>query len=257
MNHPLNGFQSGTVVSRYDWNSNLFSLRVKTAPLNYLAGQFTKLALRDDNQEWLRRAYSIVNHPDEHQRSHEIEFLLVSDPTGQLSPRLHQLGIGDELMLGNAGAGFMTLDEVNPVANELWLLSTGTGIGPYLAFLDDENLWKRYDKIILVHAVRFGADLCYSTHIEQLVQTRSERLIYVPIVSREPYRGALSGRIPMLLKSGELESYAGVSLHPHKSFVFVCGNPQMVKETNQALLSKGLTKHLRRQAGQFTSENYW
>ncbi|WP_394243057.1 ferredoxin--NADP reductase [Vibrio astriarenae] len=251
------GFQRGVVVSRRDWTTSQFSIRVKAGTLQYQAGQFTKLAMYEASGELVRRAYSIVNHPSDHAQTGELEFLLVSDPNGQLSPKLNELNLGDEVLVGDTASGFMTLVETNPTATELWMLSTGTGVGPYFSFLDDESIWQRYEKIILVHAVRFGNDLCYSDKIESLQQQHSEVFNYVPVVSRESYPGALSGRIPMLLDSGELESQVGVELSAAKSFVYVCGNPQMVRETSESLIQKGLNKHLRRQAGQFTSENYW
>jgi ferredoxin--NADP+ reductase len=257
MNRYIKGFNRGVVVSRQDWTSSQFSIRVKTDALHYEAGQYTKLAMFDCNDELIRRAYSIVNHPSDHALTGELEFLLVSDPNGQLSPKLHALNLGDDVLVGDSANGFMTLAEANPASTELWMLGTGTGVGPYFSFLDDESIWKRYQKIVLVHAVRHAIDLCYTEKIEALKQQNYEGFHYVPIVSRESHRGALSGRVPMLLNSGELESHAGIKLSMEKSFVYVCGNPQMVRETNESLIELGLSKHLRRKAGQFTSENYW
>lgn len=79
----LKGFNLAKVEKRIDWTGELFSLRVSGAPLTFKAGQFTKLALLDDEGKPISRAYSVVNAPSE---QHEwLEFLIVADPQGQLS----------------------------------------------------------------------------------------------------------------------------------------------------------------------------
>lgn len=79
----------------------------------------------------------------------------------------------------------------------------------------------------------------------------------MPIVSREQTTGVLSGRIPQLLKSRDLEFAASLQLNKEDSFIYLCGNPQMVKESGNSLKSLGFQKHLRQNPGQFSSENYW
>ena len=257
MLQPYIGFNQAVVTKRIDWTENLFSLRVKAPLINYTAGQFVKLAQYDEHQQLIRRAYSIVNHPIDHKATGELEFLIVTDPDGLLTPSLHMLAVGDELLVGHEPAGFMTLDEVPEYTRILWLLSTGTAIGPYLAMLNDKSIAQRFDKVVLVNAARFEAELSYQKEIEQLKLHYQERLVYVRIVSREPVSGALSGRIPMLLKSGALQKAAGVPLESSHSFVYLCGNPNMVRDSSDSLIELGFSKHLRRKPGHFSSENYW
>ncbi len=257
MIEPYIGFNQAIVTKRIDWTENLFSLRIKAPLTDYIAGQFVKLAVYDEQNELIRRAYSIVNHPDDHNETGELEFLIVTDEAGLLTPCLHMLAVGDELLVGKDPAGFMTLDEVPEYTRNLWLLSTGTAIGPYLAMLNDKSIEERFDKVVLVNATRLESELSYQTEIEQLKQRYQERLVYVRIVSREPVSGALSGRIPMLLKNGDLQKAAGVPLEKSNSFVYLCGNPNMVRDCSDCLNELGLSKHLRRKSGQFSSENYW
>tara|TARA_R110001583_G_scaffold22377_2_gene83948 strand:+ start:6935 stop:7708 length:774 start_codon:yes stop_codon:yes gene_type:complete len=257
MLQPYDGFNQAVVTKRIDWTHNLFSLRVKVPFMPYTAGQFTKLAQYDEHNELIRRAYSIVNHPSDHEATGELEFLIISDPNGQLSPRLHRLAVGDELLVGNEPAGFMTLDEVPGHTRHLWLLSTGTAIGPYLAMLNDASIAKRFERVVLVNATRFEEELSYQEEITQLKQDYQERLTYVRIVSRELVSGALSGRIPMLLKSGELQRAVGIPTEGNTHFFYLCGNPSMVRDCSGILKELGFSKHLRRKPGQFSSENYW
>ncbi|WPC72424.1 ferredoxin--NADP reductase [Vibrio porteresiae] len=250
----------GTVVGRHDWTSTLFSITVSAEVAPFQAGQFTKLALQNEQGDWIRKAYSIVNSPDIHLETNEpaasqIEFLIIHVKDGQLSPKLHRLHVGDTVWVGKQAAGFMTLDEIPEYAKELWLISSGTGIGPYLSMLSGPCL--PFDTIVLVHAVRTQPDLVYRQHIEDQLQRYAGRLKYIPIVSRERVEGALSGRIPALIASGELEQAASVSFNPNQSFVYLCGNPEMIRDAKIALNDKGLTKHLRRKPGHVSSENYW
>lgn len=249
------GLVRGQVVERIDWTEQEFSLKVHAPVMPYRAGQFTKLALQNDDGEWIRRAYSIVNHPAHKRGYQEMEFLIISHPGGALSPLLHKLNVADDIYVGKEPAGFMTLDEIPDYAEDLWMLSSGTAIGPFLSMLGEPDL--SFRTMVLVHAVRTEAELVYRQQIKHLQQHYAGRLKYVPIVSSEKVKGVLSGRIPALIQSGKLEQHAEIKLIQRSSFAYLCGNPSMVRDTSEKLKSFGLNKHLRRKQGQFSSENYW
>ncbi len=105
-------------------------------------------------------------------------------------------------------AGFLVLSEL-PDAETLWLISTGTGIAPFLSILRTEAPWKRYRNVVLVHAVRHARELVYRDLICGL-----KNLKYVSFVSRETAPGSLAGRIPAAIGDGRLEAAAGVRLEP-------------------------------------------
>ncbi|MGL6146895.1 MAG: ferredoxin--NADP(+) reductase, partial [Plesiomonas sp.] len=76
--------------------------------------------------------------------------------------------------------------------------------------------------------------------------------------SREANPDGLEGRIPALLTSGALEQKAELAITAEHSHIMLCGNPQMVRDTQQTLINSfNLQKHLRRKPGQITSEHYW
>jgi ferredoxin--NADP+ reductase len=257
MSELPHGLIQGTVIERIDWTDNVFSLIV-TAPINnYIAGQFTKLALQNLSGEWIRRAYSLVNSPNHKKGYQEMEFLLITAAEGELSPRLNALTKDDRIYVGKEACGFMTLEEIPEEAKDLWLLSTGTAIGPFLAILDEQLTQSRFENIVLVNAVRTEAELVYQSKIQALVERYQGKLRYIPIVSRQHCARALTGRIPALLGSGELAKKAHVKLTPENSFFYLCGNPCMVHDTSDVLIQLGYRKHLRRKAGQYSSENYW
>lgn len=258
---PL-GFVAAKVVARREWAEHLFSLRVHApatefASPPFIAGQFSKLAVQNENGEWVRRAYSMVNKPSIESDCAVFEFLVIEIPDGQLTPLLSRLNPGDSILVGLLPAGFMTLNEVPENIKDLWMLSTGTGIGPFISILEEIELCQRFEHLVLVHAVRTKQELVYQDKIQQLVEHYQGKLRYIPIVSRESVDGALSGRIPEQLEIGGLVTAAHLPLTKEETFFYLCGNPNMVHDTRDTLQKMGYKKHLRREAGQFSFENYW
>lgn len=239
------------VIENRRWNKDLFSLVLDADVDPFIAGQFTKLGLEIEGKI-IQRAYSFVNPPN----SKYLEIYATRVADGLLSPRLHALEPGETVLITKEANGFFTLDEI-PSGDDLWMLSTGTAIGPFLSILQQDEVWRRFRKVVLVHAVRFSADLSYQGEINALKQKRSDQIIVQPFVSREPKAGALSGRITHALEDGLLERVVGLNLSAEKSQVMLCGNPQMVKDVRAILLEKGLTKNLRRKPGNITTEQYW
>lgn len=241
----------GTVVTQKHWAGLLYSLQVDAKLAPFKAGQFTKLALAVDG-EMVGRPYSFVNAPSV--RPHEFYYVVL--PDHPLTPRLCRLEAGDPIFLEPKAAGFLTLDQVPP-GEQLWLLATGTALGPFLSILATEAPWQRYHRVVLVHAVRLAEELGYQELITALLSRYPGQFVFVPVVSREHSEFALAGRIPKAIEDGRLEAEAGVQLNAQSSRVMVCGNPAMVADTVQALEQRGLKKHRRRDPGQISVENYW
>ncbi len=241
---------SGTVTTNTHWTDSLFSLRVQTEPFDFIAGQFVRLAL-DTAEGKVQRAYSLLNSPGDTEQ----EFLISTVADGVLSPLLQQLKPGDMVQVSQPASGFFVLDEV-PDGKNLWLIATGTGIGPYLSMLGTKTPWQRFSSIILLHSVRYAAELVYQPLIHSFQQSYGTQLHYQPVVTRETYPGALQHRIPELISSGALQQACGQQLDSH-SQVLLCGNPQMITETKAVLENLGLKKNLRRDPGQITVEQYW
>jgi len=241
----------GRVVRLHRWTDRLYSLQVQAEIPPFKAGQFTRLALEIDG-EMVARPYSFVNGPD----NPLLEFYFIRVPGGPLTARLIELKPGDPLFIAPRSAGFFTLDEI-PAAEVLWMLSTGTALGPFLSILSTAQPWRRYRRIVLVHAVRYVPELTYRDEIDALLAAHPQQLQYIPFVSREPVDFALHGRVTNALVNGTLEARAGLTLDAENSQVMICGNPSMVADTQQALEARGLKKNRRREPGQITTEQYW
>lgn len=241
----------GTVVAQKRWAGLLYSLQVEADIAPFQAGQFTKLALAVEG-EMVGRPYSFVNAPSA--RPHEFYYVVL--PGHPLTPHLSELEAGDSVYLAPQAAGFLTLDEVPP-GEDLWLLATGTALGPFLSILGTEAPWQRFRRVVLVHAVRRAEELAYQDQIRALLAQHPGQFVFVPVVSGEPCDFALGGRIPKAIEDGRLEARVGIQLEAKASRLMVCGNPAMVADTVHALEQRGLKKHRRRDPGQISVENYW
>ncbi len=157
-------------------------------------------------------------------------------------------------MLDPTALGFFTLDEV-PESKRLWLVATGTGLGPYISMLRSGLLEKRFEQVVIVHGVRTAESLCYREELQ--AQEAAGKIIYVPVLSGadESESDVLSGRITAAWDAGTLELKA--SAFDQDCHMLMCGNPQMIDDMTERLKARGFEKHRRKKAGHFNFERYW
>ena len=239
------------VLDNVRLDGRLTSLLFENPGIQYLPGQFVRVGLPDQD-DVLARPYSLVSHPDDARL--EIFFNQVED--GPLSPRLFDLEAGDPIYVSSLPSGFLTLQEV-PEAEHLWLFATGTGVGPFVSILKDENTWQRFSKVLLVYSVKTAAELAYSDLMESLLRQHTGVFQYQPVVTREDSPNALRQRIPQLIESGALESACGVELSTEHSHFLMCGNQAMIEDVSELLKNRGFRKHRRRNPGHFSTEKYF
>jgi ferredoxin--NADP+ reductase len=198
------------VTSVRHWNARMFSFSTTRGPgLCFRNGQFLMLGLPIAGQP-LMRAYSVVsaNH-EEH-----LEFLCRKIPGDPLTARLHHLQPGDEVLVNGKPSGTLVADDLLP-GRRLYLFAAGTGIAPFLSIVKDPEVYRRFERVVLVHSVRRVADLAYRhylaeelPHDELLGELAQEKLVYYPTVTGEPFRH--EGRITLLVESGRLGSDLGL-----------------------------------------------
>ncbi|MDX8379586.1 MAG: ferredoxin--NADP reductase [Gallionella sp.] len=238
----------GKVVGHKQRNKTLHSLYLESDIDPFKAGQFVKIALKVEG-EVVERPYSLVNSPG----NKPLEIYSVEVPNAPLTPHWVKLIYADEVLLASRAHGLMILDE-DPKAKYLWLMATGTGIGPFLSILATEQC---YGQVILVYAVRTLADLSDQDRISQIVAQHHGQFTFIPFLSSKTMDFALSARIPQAIIDGRLETHVDMKISKENSQIMLCGNPQMVKDTTKALSERGLKKHRRFDPGQITAENYW
>jgi ferredoxin/flavodoxin---NADP+ reductase len=246
---PVSPFPQIRVASIEEWDRGLKTVRLDLTPEPFTAGQFFQLAL-DRHGKMVKRSYSAASAPGE-----PLEFFLSLVENGELTPGLFDLNVGDTLGVDPKALGFFTLGEVPP-CETLWLVSTGTGLGPYISMLRQGRDLARFARLVVVHGARSVDQLAYRAELESRAES-DPRLTYVPVVSRsEAPAGGLAGRITTAFASGALEERAQSKIDP-KAHVLFCGNPQMIEEMVAALKERGLHKHKRREPGHFNFEKYW
>ena len=209
-----------------------------------------------DLDGYVFRAYSVASSPyDEF-----IEFFSVVIPEGEFTSKVNHIQVGDSLLLNTTPFGYLTLARYQlPLPNDLWLLATGTGLAPFLSILKTIDVWQQYQRIILVYSARTSQELAYQAEIDSIKSIYGDNgaaFVFLPIVTREADYAGEKARIPNLILSGKLTELVGQKLDKERSHVMLCGNPQMVEDTKEALKSIGLTMN-RRGEGNIAVENYW
>ena len=209
-----------------------------------------------DLDGYVFRAYSVASSPyDEF-----IEFFSVVIPQGEFTSKVNHIQVGDSLLLNTTPFGYLTLARYQlPLPNDLWLLATGTGLAPFLSILKTIDVWQQYQRIILVYSARTSQELAYQAEIGSIKSIYGDdgaAFVFLPIVTREADYAGEKARVPNLILSGKLTELVGQKLDKERSHVMLCGNPQMVEDTKEALKSIGLTMN-RRGEGNIAVENYW
>jgi ferredoxin/flavodoxin---NADP+ reductase len=240
-----------TIENKKVWDEGLFTLTIRAPKvMPFKPGQFLQIGMELPDGTHLHRPYSVASpHGD------LLEFFIVMVETGQLTPRLWNMNVGDPIDVSEKAAGSFTLDHA-PLASTLWLIGTGTGLAPYIAMLRTAEVWDRYKKIVVVHGVRHNRDLAYQEEFEQYKQTAADRFTYLPIVSREECPAGLSGRITTCIENGSLENKAGEKFSKDCA-IMLCGNPDMLNDCEALLATREITKHKSKAPGQIVIERYW
>jgi ferredoxin--NADP+ reductase len=228
------------VLSVHHWNDTLFSFKTTRDPgLRFENGQFVMIGLQAEGKPLLR-AYSIASpNYEEH-----LEFFSIKVPNGPLTSRLQHLQVGEDVLVSRKPTGTLVLHDLKP-GKHLYLLSTGTGLAPFMSLIQDPEAYERYEKIVLIHGVRHVNELAYEQFItEELPQNEffgeevRDKLIYYPTVTREPYRN--QGRLTDLIESGKLFTDIGLPpLDPAVDRAMICGSPQMLADTSALLDRRG------------------
>jgi ferredoxin--NADP+ reductase len=243
-------FYRATITKRIDFAPDLWMLRVQpSGEFKFAPGQYATLGLQGLEKR-SERPYSIVSSPYES----EIEFFFELVPQGELSPRLHKLQPGGEMLMRKVPKGRFTLDINGGRTNHL-LVCTVTGVAPFVSYARTlYRDWKegRFDgghKLFLLEGASRSWELGYH---QELIKIAEEVpwLKYVPTISRPwddgNWRGEI-GRVDELLRK-----YTDLwGLNGTNSVGYICGHPQMIENGKGILHRIGFTKEVLKE------EVYW
>jgi len=252
----MSAFNEERVLSVHHWTDRLFSFTTtRDASLRFSNGHFTMIGLRKEDGKPLLRAYSIVSaNYEEH-----LEFLSIKVPDGPLTSRLQHIQPGDTIIVGRKPTGTLLIDYLLP-GKRLYLLSTGTGLAPFLSIIRDPDTFERFEQVVLVHGVRQVDELAYHDYItehlpkhEFLGELVSGKLLYYPTVTREDFRN--TGRVTTLLESGKIAADLGIPmLDPAEDRVMICGSPEMLRDLKHMMESRGFKEGNTTTPGDFVIE---
>lgn len=258
---PQDKWTTERVLSIRYWTPTLVTLRTtRYQGFRFTPGHYTRLGLGAADasmSDTVWRPFSLASAAYDD----FLEFIAVLVPGGAFSEQLKHLRAGDRLRVDKASYGFLTVDQLAP-GKDLWLLASGTGLGPFLSILHDPTVWQNYQRLIVAHSVRHSSELAWRDEIAdipkgELFAEAKATLSYLPVVTREPGATQLAERIPLLLADGRLEQAAARPLSVATSRVLVCGNPAMTRELRQSLAARGFATNRRGIPGQMAFEKYW
>lgn len=251
----MSAFNDERVLSVHHWTDRLFSFTTtRDAGMRFSNGHFTMIGLRVDGRPLLR-AYSIAsaNYED------HLEFLSIKVENGPLTSRLQHIRPGDSIIVGRKPTGTLLVDYLLP-GRRLYLLSTGTGLAPFMSIVRDPETYEKFEQIVLVHGVRHADELAYHDLLVQHLPSHeflgdmvTSQLLYYPTVTREEYRH--TGRIPDLMASGRLYADLGLpALDPADDRVMICGSPAMLRDLKAMLEERGFPEGSTTKPGAFVIE---
>ncbi len=245
-----------TVLEVHHWTDTLFSFKTTRNPgFRFRNGEFTMVGLEQPDGRPLLRAYSITSANYEE----NLEFFSIKVPNGPLTSQLQHIRPGDSVLVNSKSTGTLVTDHLLP-GRFLYLISTGTGLAPFMSIIKDPEVYTQYEKVILTHSVRLEDELAYRTFIETELPENEyfgeevrEKLIYYPTVTRQTFSN--TGRITEKLTSGELNQAIGLpTLSPENDRFMLCGSPSMLKDTCAILDGLGFSEARNGHSGHYVIE---
>ncbi|MEH6652446.1 MAG: ferredoxin--NADP reductase [Motiliproteus sp.] len=251
----MSNIGSEEVLSVHHWNDDLFSFTTSRDPgFRFKNGHFTMIGLEHGGRP-LMRAYSIAsaNYED------RLEFFSIKVQDGPLTSKLQNIKVGDQILVSRKPTGTLINDHLLP-GKHLYLLSTGTGLAPFMSIIKDPEIYQQYDKVILTHGVRYSSELAYADLIQQHLPDNehfgdmvTDKLLYYPTVTREPFRN--NGRLTDLIVTGKLTRDLGLpDFSVDNDRFMICGSPSMLKDTCKILDGLGFEEARQGNSGHYVIE---
>ncbi len=177
---------------------------------NFIPGQVVAVAIHQNDDP---RLYSIASGKDED----DMRILFDIKADGFLTPKLKELKVGEEIFISEPFGNFV------PSGKDEWWVATGTGIAPFVSMvLSGCDLPQK-----LIHGSRTLSYFLY----QDLLKDRLS-VDYMRFCTREEGPDIISGRLTHWLKQQ-------ISL-PENIKYYLCGNPEMVVDVRDIILSKGI-----------------
>jgi phenol hydroxylase P5 protein len=240
---------NATLVKRVDLNADLayFWVKFDGEPTPFEPGQYMTTGVFADGKMW-QRPYSVASAPAEAGTDgYELFVRLV--PIMRFTTLLWRLPIGHRMrMIGPKGRFLLEPDDRR---THLYV-STGTGIAPFISMIRQSMVDRAPRKTVILNGCSYADELGYVDELASLEADKRYPLHYVPTISRpaDARNAGWTGR------TGRVESIVAdvcreYSLRPEQTVVYICGNPDMILNSERELMDKGFPEfHVKK-------ELYW
>ncbi len=192
------------------------------------AGQFVSIAAVKPDGKRIARDYSIFSPPSYRDG---FELCVKRVEGGFMSNYLCDLKKGDKINAIGPMGGFILR---RPLPQELFFVSTGTGVAPFRAMLDTLLVKEGNTEthVYLVFGSRHPEDIIYRSHFEEM-EKKYSNFHYFPTLSRAGddwtgHRGHVQETLTKYLSD------------PEKKGVYICGLQIMVDQVKDLAVSKGV-----------------
>lgn len=213
-------------------------------PLDFVPGQFIQVHFNYPDGTPTKRSYSLATMHDHALGPGESVQIAVSYvPGGAATALFTALDEGQQIQASGPYGRFCLMPAD---ANRRYLLiGTGTGVTPYRAMLPQlaQAMATREVEVVLLFGARTPAELIYGEDFAAFAAAHP-RFRFVPCFSRElpagPHADARRGYVQ--------EALADFAPDPAHDIAYLCGNPNMVDASFEALKAAGLpVPHIRRE----------
>ena len=201
-----------------DWLSSTV-LRLRLQPergLRYRAGQHLVLWAGQ-----VARPYSLASLPQEEPF---LEFHLDCRQPGEFSDRARQLQVGDVLRLGDLRGGALQYDP-DWQARPLWLLASGTGLGPLWGVLREALRQDHQGAIRVIHQAHDADGHYLAEPLAALAAQHSNLTVELWTAAQAP------------------QALAQLRLVSRQTLALLCGHPAQVEAFSKRLFLAGLPRN--------------
>lgn len=247
-----------TVLEVKHYTDELFYFKTTRDPgLRFKDGEFVMMGLEIEENgktKKLQRAYSIASPS----YADYLEFYSIKVQDGPLTSRLQHVKEGDTIIVSKKPTGTLILDNIKEGRN-LYLLSSGTGIAPFMSLARSIDIYDKFDNVILVHGTRNIEDLVWEDfwyHLnedEVYGELTQDKFYYYPTVTRDEYEN--EGRVTDAMYNNWVEDRLGLPhLNSELDRVMICGSIPFNEELHDWLVNEGFVEGNMTTPGTFVIE---
>jgi ferredoxin--NADP+ reductase len=239
------------ITKRADFAPDLWMIRIDPgAEFKFSPGQYATLGVEREGRR-LERPYSIASSPHES----ELEFFFELVPEGATTPPLYDLQLGDEVLVRKVAKGRFTFDNSQSSRTNHLMVSTVTGVAPFVSYLRTlvkdwkEGKFAGDHKLFLLNGASRSWEFGYREELEKFAKEAPWfRCIFT--VSRpwedDSWKGEV-GRVDELIRK-YADRWGCTSAN---SVAYLCGHPEMVEH------GKGILKRIGFSKDNLREEVYW